>query len=160
MLVVVPAAMCQPMAAQESEPTSADTAKENTDYRRKSLSRLRREFNTAEEDFYALFNLVNSRDEFDVECRNEVPLGSRRKVHACKADFLWKYEAELASQYSNRADRFGSGSVPGDSQLDEKQEQLRNEISSALSADNPELQKSFAILVRAKKDYEAKQKDR
>ena len=159
MLVVVPAAMCQPMAAQESEPESADTAKENTDYRRKSLSRLRREFNTAQEDFYALFNLVNSSDEFDVECRNEVPLGSRRKVHACKAEFLWKYEAELGSQYSNRVDGFGGSSVPSVAQLDKKQEQLRNEISSALS-DNAELQKSFAILVRAKKDYEAKQNDR
>lgn len=159
MLVVVPAAMCQPMAAQESEPASADTAKENTDYRRKSLSRLRREFNTAQEDFYALFNLVNSSDEFDVECRNEVPLGSRRKVHACKAEFLWKYEAELGSQYSNRVDGFGGSSVPSVAQLDKKQEQLRNEISSALS-DNAELQKSFAILVRAKKDYEAKQNDR
>ena len=80
-------------------------------------------------------------------------------MHACKADFLWKYEAELGSQYSNRVDGFGSGSVPSAAQLDEKQEQLRNEISSALSK-SQELQKSFAILVRAKKDYEAKQKDR
>jgi hypothetical protein len=159
MLAVVPVAMCRPMPAQETEPASADAAKENTDYRKKSLSRLRKEFNDAEEEFYALFNSVNTDDEFDVDCRNEVALGSRRKVHACKADFLWKYEAEMAEEYGRRIDGEGGGSLLRGSQLEKKQELLRSKISSAIS-ENPELQRSFAILARAKKDVDAKQRDR
>jgi len=157
--LMLAAAMYQPVLAQESEPASADAVKEDTSYKRKSLSRLRQELYDAEEAFYAAFNSVNSDDEFDVECKNEAPLGSRRKEHACKADFLWKYEAEAATRYSSRIDGEGGGGLPSSAQLGKKQEQLRNMLSAAIS-DDPEVQRSFALLAKAKKNYEAKQQDR
>lgn len=159
MLVIVSTGLCQAVSAQDTGSASADTVKENTDYRKKSLNVLRREFNEAEENFYDLFNEINSSDDFDVDCKNEVPLGGRRKVHACKADFLWRYEADQAAQYSNQISNMAGGSALNTSQVEKKQEQLRNEISSAIT-EYPELKESFAILVKAKKDYDAKQADR
>ncbi len=158
-LAVVPAAMCQPLFTQDNESASADTAKEDTSYKKKSLSRLRKEFDNAEKDFYALFNTVNMDDEFDVVCKYESSLGSRRKVHACKAEFLWDHEEDLARQYSSRIGNEGGSTGASNSQLDKKQEILRGKISSAIS-ENPDLQASFAILVRAKKDLDAKLQDR
>jgi hypothetical protein len=158
MLAVFPAAMSQAKPAQESIADSADSATESTDHRKKSLRVLRSEYYSAEEDFYDLFNSINSTDEFDVVCQDEVPFGVRKKVHTCKAAFLLRYEDKLASKYSNRMSRIGEDSLPSTSQIDEKQEQLRNEISSAVN-NNPEMQKLYVILVNAKKDYEARQQD-
>lgn len=158
MLAVVPSAICKPLPPQESESESADTAIQNTDYRSKSLGRLRKDFYSAEKDFYTLFNSINSSDEFDVDCKDEVPFGSRGKVHACKADFLRKYEAKVASKYDNRLSRIGEDSLPSTSEIDKKQELLRSEISAAVSG-NPEMQKLYVILLKAKEDYEAKQRD-
>ena len=159
MLAIVLFATSQAVAAQESEPASADTANEDADYKRKSLSRLRQEMYDAEEAFYAEFNAVNSDDEFDVRCKLEAPLGSRRKEHACKADFLWKYEAEAARRFNSQIDGAGGGGIHGNAQLGSKQERLRNMLSSAI-AEHADVQRSFALLARAKKNYEAKLQDR
>jgi hypothetical protein len=158
LLAVVPLAMSQDMDGQESEPASADFASGQSNNQEKSLDSLREEFYGAENDFYGLFNSINSSDDFDVDCRDEVPFGRKDKVHACKADFLRKYEAKLASFYSRRMSGVGAKSPPDADEVDAKQEQLRNEISAAISG-NAEVQKSYARLVDAKRNYEARLQD-
>jgi hypothetical protein len=158
MLAVVPAATCQAISGQENAPATVDVAADNAGYRKISLNRLRKEFYSAEEKFYATFNSINSTDEFDVDCKDEVQFGRGGKVHACKASFLRKYESRLASKYSRRMSRIGDDALPSESEIDAKQEQLRKEISAAID-ENPDMKKRYAELVQAKKDYEARQLD-
>ena len=155
---IVPAAASQPMAGQENDAASASTATESTERQNKSLKELRKEYYSAEEKFYGRFNALNSSDDFDVDCKDEVPFGRGEKVHACKAAFLRKYEARLASKFSRRMSRIGEDALPSETEIDQKQEQLRKEISAAVDQ-NPDMQALYAELVRAKQDYVAKQQN-
>lgn len=150
LIAAVPVAMSQASSAQESAPAPVDaTAAEE------SLDSLRQAFYNAENDFYGAFNAINSSDEFDVDCRDEVPFGRKDKVHACKAEFLREYEARLASYYSRRMSGVGAKSPPDGDEVDEKQALLREEISVAIST-RPEVRAYYAALVKAKGDYEAR----
>jgi len=65
MLAAAPASLGQTTSNQENEPASSDTQEEIIVYGRKNLVILRRELYTAEEDFLAKFNSINSDDKFD-----------------------------------------------------------------------------------------------
>lgn len=41
----------------------------------------------AEERFYALYNELNTNDDFDLRCRQEAPLGTRLKKRICRVAF-------------------------------------------------------------------------
>jgi hypothetical protein len=50
---------------------------------RKPLSARRREIDVAEGNFTDTWNNVNSRDDFDMQCRYEAPTGSRMRQRVC-----------------------------------------------------------------------------
>lgn len=138
---------------------AATEIKADNSWKKKSVNKLQREYEAAERDFYDAFNAVNNDEEYDVECRNEASLGSRKKVHACKANFLWKYEATIASNQMDQLTGLGGDARPNASVVDEKQGLLRGKISAALNT-SPEVQKSFVGLAQAKKNLEAKMQSR
>lgn len=153
------AAVGQTTPPQGNAAAPAEPEAEDFSYRKKSLGRLRREFESSQKDFYALYNSVNDDDDYDVKCKSERSLGSRRKVFACKATFLTRYEASVA-QIENDAIRGGGGdAVMNNVAIDEKQQILRGKISEAISG-YAEVQQGFADLVKAKSQYEAKQQER
>jgi hypothetical protein len=53
-----------------------------------SLSQLRKALDRAEDRIYQRYNEINSRAEYDIECTNEAPLGSRQKVKKCQPRYV------------------------------------------------------------------------
>jgi hypothetical protein len=63
-----------------------------------SLGLLRSEILRAEELVFARFNDINSDDEFDIDCRMEVPTGSRVPRRVCRANFWREVEIDIAEE--------------------------------------------------------------
>lgn len=64
----------------------------------------------AEQRFYARYNELNTRDEFDVHCASEAPLGTRLKQRVCRVAFIRDAQADYAQALF-------TGGVAQDSQL-------------------------------------------
>lgn len=77
-------ARSQPESQTAAEPTQAT---EEVVVRGRSLPLLRAQIEVAEEAVYARFNEINSRDEFDIHCRDEVFIGSRIPRRICEPNF-------------------------------------------------------------------------
>jgi len=149
---VVAWSLLAPVAgAQEPAGTEEDTS-----WQKKSARQLQKEYREAEEAFYARFNEVNSTNDFDFSCKTRAPLGSRKRVRTCQAKFLWDYEEEAAEQITRNRGNGGGSMRTSPSQLQARQEALRNEMSAAIQ-EHPEVSEAFSRLATAKRHLEAKQ---
>lgn len=140
---------CQTTSDQESEPALSETPEEANVEATQSIQRLGRDVIAAEANFFGVFNEFNSDDSYDVKCGFTTALGSRRKVHECKAVFLREYEANLASRYNYSLGGAGRGATPNVARIKKKQERLRKKIAAALS-EHPELLVALNELAAAK----------
>jgi hypothetical protein len=84
-----PAAATKPVIADEVELDEALV-------KGTSLWKLRQDMVKTEEQFYKLFNELNTEDDFDVTCRMEAPLGTRLKKRICHMAFYEDAQAEAA----------------------------------------------------------------
>ena len=157
-LALAPVGMCQTTPEQESEPGSSDTLEEIIVYGDKSIIQLRREFYRAEADFFAVFNSLNSNDEFDVRCEYVTFLGSRRKYRLCQPKFARKAEARATQEMLTSGAMLYTSHV-NRKELKEMDELLWQEMS-ALILRNMELQKAFTDLSKAKQIYETERQSR
>lgn len=153
MFAFVSVAMCQTMAAQESEPASSDTPDEIVVYGKRSLFRLRRELYTAEENFFVAYNALNFNDEFDVNCDYVFRIEAHRRVRECKANFLKAYLGEFATGW------LGQSPMPNLAALRRKEKLLREDMAIQIS-EHPELLEVFSDLASAKREYESERRDR
>jgi hypothetical protein len=64
----------------------------------RGLGALRSEIVRAEEAVFARFNDINSDDEFDIDCRMEIPLGSRVRRRVCRANYWREVEVDIAKE--------------------------------------------------------------
>lgn len=64
----------------------------------RGLGALRAEVIRAEEVVFARFNDINSDDEFDIDCRMEIPLGSRIPRRVCRANYWRDIEVDIADE--------------------------------------------------------------
>lgn len=60
---------------------------------------LRREAQRVEERFFALYNTLSSRNEFDIACTRETVPNSKRKYRSCRPRFLLKAERTDAEAF-------------------------------------------------------------
>jgi hypothetical protein len=67
--------------------------------RGRRLTELRFEVEQAQERAYAIFNALNSDDDFDVYCREERKYHSRATQRTCRAQFENRISAEAAQEY-------------------------------------------------------------
>ena len=65
------------------------------------------EIESAETEVYGLFNELNSNDEFDVACTNEVFVGSHLPKRICIADYLRKEQAKNVGSWVTGLDSQG-----------------------------------------------------
>ena len=143
--------------ADENKLASSETVEEIIVYGDKSLIQLRHELYEAEEEFFKLFNEVNSNDDFDVVCDYEVFLGSRRKHHLCIPRFAKRIEADAivhagltSGEWMDTWDR---------ARVKRKDEQLWAEMRTLL-AETPELREAMSKLSRKKLAHDAELKRR
>ncbi|MGI9205713.1 MAG: hypothetical protein ACR2Q3_16980 [Woeseiaceae bacterium] len=116
----------------------------------KSIGELRKEAEKAEKDLYSLFNDINSDDDFDVRCKRERALGSRRKVQVCTPKFQRRIESNISADQVNQAVPV----MPG-TQMQEKQQLMRQEMTDLL-ATNEDFSAAFNKYAAAKRAYETK----
>jgi len=147
----------QVTTADENELASSQTVEEIIVYGDKSLIQLRDELYEAEEEFFKLFNEVNSNDDFDVDCDYEVFLGSRRKHHLCIPRFAKRIEADAivhagltSGEWMDSWDRM---------RVKRKDEQLWSEMRTLLAA-TPELREAMSKLSKKKLAHDAELKRR
>ena len=148
MLAQVPIGTCQTTAAEESAAESSDTVEEIIVYGERSLTHLRQEVYAAEENFFTVFNVLNSDDEFDVECDYVFSISAHRRLRTCKAQFLMKYERDVYLEW-----------IPNLARLRRKERQLVEEMQAQI-AEHPELLEVFIELAKAKRNYESERQSR
>ena len=120
----------------------------------KSARQLQNELNKIESSFFKAFNKVNTNKDFNVRCRKQEVLGSRRRVQVCQPRFASRYEAE-----ANRNVVAGQGTTSGFSHLEgsdvlvrmKEQEKQFWETVTAATVEDAELREKFAELSRAKR---------
>jgi len=156
---------CQAVLAQEETAIASENMEEITVYGEKSWLNLRSEWYNAEEDFFAVFNSLNSRDDFDINCEFLTPLGERRRYHVCAPQFAKSYQAAASAEYilslnlaksqkeipDFSAARSGTFSRKGLART--KEELMLDEMASLLS-ENPEMREALSKVVKAKNRYE------
>lgn len=150
-LAAAPASLGQTTSNQENEPASSDTQEEIIVYGRKTLVSLRRELYTAEEDFLARFNSINSDDKFDFKCEYVVYLGDRRRHHVCIPRFASKIEASMTRDMILSGQWYANPSYAR--QHNHYMALLLEELLQ-LTREDQELQEAYSALASAKDAYE------
>jgi hypothetical protein len=151
-------------ALGQSAPATGDAPEsEEIIVRGRRLTDLRFEAEQAQERAYAIFNELNSDDDFDVFCRDERRHHSRAKVRLCGAQFEHRISAEAAREYmaslswtcqpeadangslalntqacmfSNRGQSAAAAAQAVESQLPTKHEQMKDEIVRLANQDD------------------------
>lgn len=108
--IAAPEALAQePELPQEAESSNeSQLIEEITVIGEKTFSGLRLDVEVAETEAYNLFNELNSNDEFDVTCTEEIFLGSRFKQRTCMPAFLRDAQARDTQDYLNGIDSITS----------------------------------------------------
>jgi hypothetical protein len=83
----------------ERAATATQEAPDEVVVRGRRLSELRADIQIARERAYALFNELNSNDDFDVYCRKEGRSGTRSTETVCRAQFENRISSRAASEY-------------------------------------------------------------
>ena len=96
MPALVPVGFCQTTSNQEDEQVSSKKVEEIVVYGEKSLTQLRLELHRAEDKAYALFNSLNSDDEYDIHCYREAQIGSHIKRRICRPNYVSQATSEEA----------------------------------------------------------------
>ena len=138
---------------QESEPAAAPQ-QEYDITGGKSARELQNELNKIEAGFFKAFNKVNTNKDFNVRCRKQETLGSRRRVQVCQPRFASRFEAEANKNViSGQGTTSGYAHLEGSDvwvQMKEQEKQFWEAVSAATIAD-PDLREKFAELSRAKR---------
>jgi hypothetical protein len=87
-----------PATAAANEARPSETADEVI-VRGKRLAEFRVEVQLARERAYAIFNEINSTDDFDVTCREEMRTGTRLERTVCAARFEGRVSRRAAQDY-------------------------------------------------------------
>jgi hypothetical protein len=99
-LVASGSALANSESAQEhaADSPSRETPEEVI-VRGQRLAELRIQVQDTRERAYAIFNEINSTDDFDVHCRDERKYHSRAKKRVCRAQFETRISADAAKEY-------------------------------------------------------------
>lgn len=158
MLAFAPLGLCQTEPEQESDSASSDVLEEIIVYGDKSLPSIRRELYRAEENVFLMFNSLNSKDEYDIQCDYVELLGSRKRHHVCQPKFYIRIMADNAGAMMSDGG-FGEQKgfyVPGLSNgRVAKKEKLLWEEMAVLVFEHPELREALAKLAELNQALES-----
>jgi hypothetical protein len=88
-----------PVAPDGADDSAQRETPDEVIVRGRRLTELRFEVQEAREHAYAIFNEINSDDDFDVRCRDERRYHSRAKRRVCRAQFENRIAANAAKEY-------------------------------------------------------------
>jgi hypothetical protein len=160
-IVYVPGATGQVTSTDGSEPATEQAPEEIVVYGEKSLIVLRNELYRAQEDFFTVFNSLNSTNDFDIKCNKITFLGARRRVHRCLPNFAIRYEAQASADMMIAAYAHQFEAMDYSDNVDtaigvllrKKDKELWAEFAS-LVLENPDLQQELVELRNANRALE------
>jgi hypothetical protein len=153
--------LSQTLSAADVTSKGDETPEEVIVYGKTNIIILRNALYRAEEDFFDLFNSLNSNDEFDVKCEKHQTALQRRRhtLHSgmstrrCSPSFALAYEAWVTQRYMMNGG-LGGMADPASANLDYralvrvKQKEMVAEMAELIEA-NPEFLNKIDELERA-----------
>ncbi len=114
-------------------------------------NRMRVELERVEDAVYERFNALNSRDEFDIVCMNEAPVGSHMTVRECLPQFALTAERRAAQDVLRRmqGDSYAGNSQIHFMRMDQKGAELAAEMQR-LAREDEQLMRELARLAELK----------
>ena len=88
----------QEQSSNETGEQIADGVTEEIVVRGGTPAALRFQIERAEDAIYERFNEINSTDDFDIFCRDEVPTGSRMRHRVCKPRFWQEAQSQAGTE--------------------------------------------------------------
>ena len=123
----------------------------------KTLFTLRMEVESAEEGVYAIFNELNSSDEFDITCTREVYIGSYFEQRDCMAAYLKDAIAQNTQDYLKGIDvQLNRNQIPAE--VHQKSVAMEAEMLR-LVEENPDFLEAMLKLTDLVGEYQAKKKE-
>jgi len=120
----------------------------------KKLYQLQREVIEAEERYYALYNELNTNDDFDVHCEMHAPLGTKIKNRICTAVYIAKAQEAEAKAFLD-----GETVAPTAQVALMRQNDYRKSVIAVLKA-NPRLYQLLRERNELEQKYERVRKER
>jgi len=157
MLAQIPAGFCQTDSPPDSELPPPDEIEEIIVYGEKSMTQLRLELHRAEENFFDVFNSLNSKKEFDVRCDYIVPIETRRREHVCTPIFAMKLHEQAAQDMVATNMQYSTTPLGA---LLKKKEKLMWQEMAMLVAEKPEMRAAYARLMKANRGMDAERQRR
>jgi len=116
-----------------------------------SLTTLRRELIAAEDNVYAIFNALNTDDDYDITCRKEARVGSQIQHRVCEAKIYRDKAAEAAEEF------YDEGGPRGIALNNKKHSEILRQKMRALAAENPQFVDALRKRRALRQEYELRQ---
>jgi len=142
MLALPQIGLCQVTSFKDISDDDIDALDEIVVYGQPTLRQLRKGIYKAEENFYELFNSLNSGRQFDIGCFYRRFVGSHIRRRVCEAYFVKGADAGWLVQ----------GGVPVWAYVRHKDKQMRREMAS-LVTEHTELQVALIEFAHAKQTF-------
>jgi hypothetical protein len=153
LLLVLPlSGVCQSEPPQAEE--SAQTIEEVIVRGSKPLIKLKHEMYRAEEALYDLFNSLNTDDDFDIRCYEEVPTGSKIPRRVCRTNFVTRLiREETYKMMSGEIFVYPAAKI-------NKMNELMLANWTELALEQPEVRNALVKYTEAKQTHESERKRR
>jgi hypothetical protein len=153
LLLVLPlSGLCQPVPVQTEKPS--ETIEEVIVRGSKSLIELKHEMYRAEDVLFDFFNSLNTDDQFDIRCYEEVPTGSKIPRRVCRTNWFRDQHA-AETQKLMRGEPF-MYPVFRNKKMDER----LNELMSKAIREQPKMLDALARHAEAKETLESERERR
>ena len=152
--VCVPAGLCQTNSNTEEGRESSGPIDEIVVQSEKPLIVLRREMRAAEVEMFALYNSLNSDDEYDVHCAWERVPGGVFRRHVCTPNYVTYLTSDAGRRWLT-----GRPGVSAPALIQQKNNELREEMEK-LMRERPEFLQALLKLADAKEVFESERQRR
>ena len=131
--------------AQESDASSEEPIEEITVFGEKTLLNLKFASIRAENEFFELFNELNTDDEYDVFCDKEASVRSRVKRRRCWSPFERELEEDAMRDMVSPSGQLGAGTrmIVRNEALIRAKRKKQAEMLQQMVLENPELQRLY-----------------
>lgn len=133
------------VVAQEADESSEEPIEEITVVGEKTLLNLKFAAMRAENEFFALFNELNTDDEYDVFCDKEASVRSRVKRRRCWSPFEREIEEDAMRDMVGPTGRLSGGTrrMPLNEALIRVKRKEQAKMLQQMVLENPELQRLY-----------------
>jgi hypothetical protein len=139
--------LASPALAQEVAAAPKDESIDEVIVPGRTPENLRVEIERLEVAVYERFNALNSNDEFDIHCLEQMPTGSNIPVRTCVPNFVIRAESRAARQMLNDG-RGGAGNNNNPSEHRMRMEQKSRELTAEMQRVAREDEQLLRDLVR------------